>query len=794
MHTVLRTLRRVAANPVHSAAVIITLAVGIGANTAVFSVVKTVILDPLPYPDAHELLTVTPWPWLPAELIVQITEAGDGFADVAAYYPRPIPAVLGDTPHELRVAEVTPNLLPLLGARPVTGRSFSSDDAASGAAPTALISSGLWHRHFAARADIVGETIHLEGQAHTIVGVLAPNFSQVSPEAENPEVWVPLNLHAARRDGSMGWGIPLFKMAPGSDVDLAQAQLDAAVSRYLDAQIDELRFRERRLEDLKSAMTGDVKAPLLMLQLAVGAVLLIAGVNVANLLLVRVTGMHRELATRRAIGASRGRLVGEALSDALALSVFGAVAGALFAAVFVAVILSIAPPSLPRLDEVGLDLPILALAFVGTVFVGLSAAAIPAFAASKVEPAVVLLAAGRSCGRSRQRHRTAYALISAQIALTLVLLVATSLLARSFLTLADQAPGFEPRDVLAVSIRLAEDRYESALSIEQFASAVITRIRSIPGVRHVAVSNRPPLARGRTTREYTPEGEHEPRIAEHGVVSAGYFDTLQIPVLSGRDFDARDRRDNELVVIIDAAMQARDWPETNPVGSRILYQEQWRTIIGVAGSIRGRGLARPPAPGFYIPYQQRASIRTEVAVGRDLTFLMKVQPGLDTIPALRAAIAEADPYQPIAAVMKLEDLLAADLQPHGFRTYLLASFAAIALMLAASGLYGLVSFLVTERRHEFGVRMAVGATGAAVQRMVVGWGFRLCSLGVVLGLFGSLALNRLLGAFLFEISAYDAGALIISSLVLFVVALVACAVPAWQAARFDLSRILQGDH
>jgi len=791
-----QTFRTIRNAPVFFAVVVLTLAIGIGANTALFSIVKAVLLEPLPYPESDRLVTTSPDRWNPAEIYIRLKESGKSFEGVGAIYPRQFAVTGGEQPYELEGAEVTPNLLRLYGASMALGRGFVDSDARPDAPRTAVLSHEFWQARFGGSPDVVDRVIQINGEPHQVVGVTARGFRMIAPESENLQIWVPFEPEALNAEGTReNWAIPMARLGKGVSLERGQAELDVVTKRYSAANPAE-GGPERwnlRLATLKSELIQNISTALLVLQLAVGVVLLIACINVANLLLARSSSRQGEMAIRSALGASKGRLLRQVLTESVVLSLLGGLASLLLLLFALKLILRMAPQNTPRIDEVSIDLSVLLFTLGVSVATGLLFGAVPAISTARKPIHDFLKEGGRAPSGSRRRHRTSQALVVAEVTLTLVLLVGAGLLVRSFVTLTSQEPGFRTEGVLTVAIRVPPNRYENVRELEAFYARVQDRVRQIPGVQAVGVANNLPISRGNSWREYLAEGEAEVpeniKAAEYGVVSPGYFEALDIPLLGGRYFDDSDRRGHVRVAVIDRAMAERTWPKQDPIGQRFRFEDgedALLTVVGVVDGIRGNGLANKPRAGFFISYQQRPETSVELAVGRRSVLVVQSRLEPEQLAgSLRQAVWEIDPQQPVPEISTMKSVIAEGVGPERFRAVLLGTLAALALILVVAGIYGVIEYLVVERTHEFGIRMAMGATGNDIVTRVLKWGLSLTAVGIAVGLVGVFALNRYLADFLFGVTPTDALTVLGSISAVVLVTLAACWIPARRATRVD---------
>ncbi len=789
-----QALRQIGRAPGFYAVIVLTLALGIGADTALFSIIETVLLDPLPYPDSDRLVTLAEHPWSPSEITLDLQRSATAFEGVAAYSPQPFAVTGGETPYEVEGAQVTPGFFHLLRARLAMGRGFTAEDGRPGAPRTAILSYGLWQRRYGGSPDVLGRTLRVRGEPHQVIGVLERGFRQLVPRSDDPGLWVPFEIRPTLPDGSPSYTIPLARLRSGAPMARAQAELDAAVRRFEARHPEEDRSRwAPRWAHVKAELVHGVRGALLVLQLAVALVLLIACANVANMLLARYGSRRRELAIRTALGASKARLVRELLTESLVLALLGGLGGGALAFGGLHLILALAPRGIPRLDAVSVDGPVLLFTLCSALATGLLFGMIPALATTRWTLGGVLKGAGGlRPGAARGRHRISQVLVVAEVTLTLVLVIGAGLLVRSFVSLTGRAPGFRTAGVLAVPLHVPADRYRTVPELEAFYARLVERLRRVPGLESIAVTNNLPIRRGHATRDYyvagEPETEENARNAQYGVVSPDYFRVLEIPLVRGRAFTEADRRESLPVAIIDQALWNRVFPGRDPIGRRIRFVDEssWMTVVGVAGDIRGGGLAREPGPGVYIPYQQRPATPTELAVGRNVD-LLAVARGDDSKlgAALRAAIWEVDPLQPVPEMESLAGAVAEGASPERFRAVLLGAFAGLALLLVVAGIYGLLERLVVERTRELGIRRALGATEADVVRSVLAWGLRLASVGIVLGTALGLLAGRSLSSFLFGVAPADPWTFAASVAVVLLVTLAACLVPVRRAIRVD---------
>lgn len=791
-------VRALRTSPAFTGAAVVSLALALGANTALFSIVKTVLLAPLPFSDPERVVTIAEHPWTPAEIVLELQRTSRSLERVAAYAPERYAITGGGEPRELEGARATTDFFRLLGARIAIGRDFVASDAEPGAARTVIISHDLWLQQFSGDSGAVGRTIRVDDVPYDIIGVTAPEFRLLAPRSDGPSIWLPFAVASDPSRSEANWVIPVGRLAPGAALRDAQAELDVVTRRYEieQASADGPREWRLRLATVKSELVGGSRPALLVLQLAVGVLLLLACVNVANLLLARSSARQKEVAVRSALGASHGRLLRHLLTESTLLALLGGIAGLAVLRIVLDVLLAMAPANTPRIGDVTIDWTVLLFALAVSVATGLFFGVLPAVLTTRHATFDLLKEGGRTPTRSTRHNRLSQLLVGAQVALTLVLLVGAGLLARTFVSLTSRAPGFRTSDITTVRLHVPQSRYTSVTALNGFYERVLERVRAIPGTASVALANNLPISRGNSTREYEIEGRDHAGtgVAQYGVVSEDYFRALGIPLIEGRAFQASDRRGAPGVAIIDESMRRAVWPNESALGKRFRFEGEWLTVVGVVADTRGSGLASDPLPGFYIPYRQRPATETELAVGHDAVLLVASSDGIATMSRpLRDAIWEVDRRQPVPEMAALDDVISDGVSPERFRAILLGAFAGIAIVLVVTGTYGVVSYLVAERTHEFAIRMVMGATARDIISSVVRWGVLLAACGVAVGLLVVALTSRYLAGFLFEITATDPLTLTGAVAIVTAVTLFACLVPALGVGRVDPSAALRSD-
>ncbi|PYR41963.1 MAG: hypothetical protein DMF93_07100 [Acidobacteria bacterium] len=790
----LRTLRRTTGFTI---VVLTTLALGIGANAAIFSVVNAVVLRPLPFPDADRLVIVRGNLHRPgveeipasAGEYVDYRDRSRAFDEIAAYDTLGFNLTGRGEPERVDGAIATASLFTALGVRAAIGRTFLAEEEQAGRNDVAILSHALWTRRFAGDPAIVAQTIALDGRPVDIVGVMPPGFA--FPD-ETTEIWKPVLVDAdalsADNRGSHGFTL-VGRMKRGVPPAQARADLDAVASTFGARFPNNYRYGfttvVRRLQD---EIVGGTSRALFVLLAAVGVVLLTACANVANLLLARGASRRKEIALRTALGASRGRLMRQLLTESVLLAAGGGAIGLVLAAWGVPLLVAAAPDSIPRLHEVTLDARAVAFTSVVSIATGLLFGLVPAAKMSRG----ALNDALKEGGRTASAHgRTGRVFVAAEVALSLVLLVAAALLVRSLARLQEVRPGFDPERLLTLRLSLPESRYTTFEQGDRFFADLTARLRAAPGVRGVAAVNAMPFSGVGGSRSFRIEGRTETRADQATeeqlrIVSDGYFGVMGIPIVRGREFTARDGLAAPRAAVVSEAFARKHFAGKNAVGKRVSFEKDspvWYEIVGVAGDIKHRGLDAPDRPELYVPYRQPLFANWTV---RPMYFVVRTDgEPLAAGGVVRREIARLDSQQPISDLRPMTDRIERSLAARRFSTALLALFAALAASLAAVGIYGIVGYAVTERTHEIGVRLALGATPRDVLAMVLREGLGMAAVGTVAGLAASLAAVRLIASQLYGVGAADPATFIAVPLLLFAVASVACFVPARRATRVD---------
>jgi len=795
-------LRSFLKTPGFVAVAVATLALGIGANTAIFSVVNAVLIRPLPYPSSERLITL--WNKYPKMGLSQAAISGPDFVDrsessrvfeqVGAVTDASLNLTGGGDPERIRGVRVTAGLFQVLGVQPALGRAFRPEEDRPGAEPVVVVSHGLFERRFGGDRAWVGRSILLNGKNHTLVGVMPAGFAYPSPKTE---MWVPLALSADQVNPSQRGNEYLTAVArlkPGVTVAAAQTEMDRITVKILQDSPPGMRDYLTNagwgcvLVPLKENVVGDSGKALLVLLGAVGFVLLVACANVSGLQLARAATRQREIAIRTALGAGRWRLIRQLLTESLMLGAVGGALGVLVASWGVDLLIRIRPANLPRLEEVRLDSRVLlfsaCLSILSAVISGLA----PALRLSRTSPNEALKEGGRSATGGLKHLRVQRLLVVSQVALALVLLIGAGLMLRSFESLMKVDAGFEPKNVLTAYVSLPASKYPNPAARQAFFDQLVGKLGALPGVQDVAIGSLVPLAEGNWTASFFPEGR-EPAHGEASpltsvrLVSPGYFRTLGVPLRRGRDFSDHDDAKSPGVVVVDDAAARRLWPGEDPIGKRITFSDSsadatWLSVVGVVGDIKDTALDREPMIHVYRPYAQRAVLGMFVA-------LRTASSPAAILPSVRRELRLLDPEQPLYAVQTMQGYVEDSLAQPRLRFILIGLFASVALLLSALGVYAVISYAVGQRIQEIGIRMALGARKSDVVRLVIGQGLPLVLLGAGIGLLAALGLTRVLGSLLYGVTAHDPGTFATVSALLVLVALAACYLPARRAAGVD---------
>jgi putative ABC transport system permease protein len=771
---------------------IVALALGIGANTAIFSVVNAVLLQPLPFAQSDRLVKV--WTQKPPTSVakielVELQENSRSFEDLAAYSGWSFTLTGRDEPVELQGARTTATFFSLLGVKAALGRTFLPDEDHPGHSNVALLSYGSWQKRFGSDQSIVGQAITIDGQKLTIVGVLPETFK--FPEkgsAKLPaELFVPAPIDRAdENDFTAGYLNMVGRLKAGVTTEQAQAEV-VAIARNARAKLsgtDDYGLAAT-VTPLQKALIGDTRLLLLILLGAVGFVLLIACANVANLQLARTSSRKREIATRVALGAGRGRVVRQLLTESLMLSLLGGSLSVVLAYEGIDLLTALLPAEMPRLTNIHIDLTVLAFTFGLSVLTGVFFGLAPALQSSKVDLQVTLKESGR--GTSGGGGRLRQLLVVAEVSLVLVLVISAGLLMKSFWRLQQVDPGFKAENVLSLRLVPPSGSYKEGQRKRDFYHQVIEKISSLPGVKSVGGIHLLPMGGNnwnpglRVEDHPLPAGAALPAV-DWRLITPGYFQAMGTPLIKGRWFTTADNDQAAPVAIINQTFARKYWPNEDPIGKRIrggFEGKQWVPIIGVVGDVKEQGMDLPTHLEMYRPYDQATYISSLVLMVRT-----DAEPGA-LAGAIRKEVWALDRDVPVADVQPLTKVIAESLAARRSTMLLLAAFAGLALLLGTVGIYGVVSYAVGQRTHEIGVRLALGASTRQILQLIVGQGMKLILIGVLIGLGGAYLATRLLQSLLFGVRATDPITFIVTALLLSGVALLACVIPARRAARVD---------
>jgi len=815
-------LRMLVKKPTFAIVAILTLALGVGANTAIFSIVNAVLLRSLPFPDPDCLVRIyfnNPGVGLRSVRFSvpefdDLRTQTDVFEDVSVIVLGPTNLTGAKQPEHLEMTEVSPNYFSMLGATPELGRLFGHQDFALGFAPVVVISDALWRRSYGADPGVLGRSLRLDNDLYTIVGVLSPGFRHPGPTIPAVEVWVTCGFSGdpfpAPARGLRILPGAIGRLKPGLTVAQAQARLDAMAANLRREFANDYPPQAKwtvEVVPLQQSLVGKVRPMLVVLMAAVVLIVLVVSLNIGSLLLARASGRQQEMAVRAAMGASGGRMIRQMLTESLLLAFIGGIAGLATAVITLKAVLRFVPANLPRLGEVNIDWRVLGFALLISLATGLLFGLAPAIHSSKAGLAGTMREGSRGSGYSAKAGRMRDALMVSQLALAVVLMVGAGLLLETLRDLLRQNPGFNPSQVVTANIYLPNpnnpelDPYHTFAQQIPFNRELLRRANAIPGVELAAITSNLPAADtinsdsaayGATNHnslaiEDRPTESSGDLSAEVIRISPDYFRVIQTPLVEGRFFTEDDENGKLPAVIIDEATARRYWwPDHDPVGRRLRIRlrfgqnptNPWSTVVGVVKNIKHDGLDVDGVPHIYVPLNQ--------FVGRSLSLALRTSLPASALEAqIRGAIQSVDPGLPVFSVTSMDEVLDASLASRRFSANLVALFAGVALLLASIGIYGLLAYMVGQRSREIGLRLALGAQRADVLRLVMGKGVALAGLGIVAGVIFSASTASMMASLLYGVRPHDPAVFLVAPLLLLIVALLASYIPAWRATKVD---------
>ena len=807
----LRMLRK---SPGFTVVAVLTLALGIGANTAIFSIVNAALLRPLPFKDPsrlvvlHEGIPKMGYPKMDFSVpdLAVFARAQESFTAIAAFQNKHVDISGQGEPERIIASRVSASLFSMLGAQPMMGRTFTQEEDAPGRA-LAVLNYSLWQRRFGGAANVIGQTITVDRQPYTVIGVMPRDFVFPLPgpgvNGQTADLWIPMGFTPTEFQdwgGSYFYGV-IARLKPGVTLPQARAEGSSLAQRIIDSYPAAIANFARKGElsvivaPLQQDMVGSVRPLLLVLMAAVGFVLLIACANIATLLLSRAASRHEEIAVRTALGATRLRLLRQFFTESLVLSLAGGALGLLLASWGRDLMLQLVPPSILLPHQVPLSRTVLAFAVGVSIFSALLFGLAPAFQISSFSVQSSLREGGGAAKTSRRRFRLQRLFVTAEFALAVVLLVASGLLIRSFAKLLEINPGFRPDHVLTVNVPLPSPVYSHAAQVENFYQQVLAKVSSLPGVQSAGMSNDLPL-RGYEMVSISPEAPANGRTSTPKAicqtwVMGNYFETMAIPLLQGRWFTPEDRFGSQQVAIVSLSAAQKFWPNQSAIGKRVRWgvNGPWENVVGVVGNVSPSGLDAPLVPHVYRPYLQLNGGFLEQDPFADMHAMnVAVRTANDPASLASAIVAQVhslDPQLAVGNIKTMTQVVASSVAGPQFNTVLLGIFASLALFLAAIGVYGVLAYSVAQQTHEIGIRMALGAQPRDLLRLILKQGARLTFLGIGIGLLAALGLTRLMASLLYGVSATDPVTFAAVAIVLATVALVACYLPARRAMRVD---------
>ncbi len=802
-------LRALAKSPAFASIAILTLALAIGATTAVFTIVNALLIRPLPFKNPQQLVLL--WEEFSQQGLDRIPVSAPEYLDyqketrsfdqIAAFDYTSFSLTVGDLPEEIPGSVVWPNLFRLLGVAPIRGRVFTPEEVGEGHDDVVVISQRLWQRRFNSDPAIIGNKLSMNGRTFTVVGVMPASFEfplpifglQGGQFAQRADIWKPIAFTKGELSsrGSRSYGV-IGRLRSGVSARQAQAEINTLTAnwtqRFQDNYTSGTGFGAK-VYPLHDQLVGPMRGGLLILLGAVGFVLLIACANLTTMLLARASWREREFAIRSALGAGPLRVLRQVLTESVLLAVIGGVAGVMLAIWGIDILRALGAQTVPRLREANLDTTVLFVTLAVSIGTGILFGIAPAIASAKPELTEALKEGGRGSTSGRRRNRLRNALVVAEIALALVLLVSAGLLMKSFSRLQNVNPGFDPHNVLTMEFSLPVTKYPRGKPVIDFYNETLRRVKNLPGVEAAALTTILPLSGTNSDSSFHIEGR-DSRVTkvfpdeEIRVITPDYFRVLKMPILQGRGFTEADSPDAPGVVIINRALAKKYWPNEEALGKRINFDDsdpakiKWITIVGIVGDIHHQGLDVEPKPEYYLPHAQLPYRQLVLAI-------RSKQDPRNLTSAIRNELHTLDPERPVANIRTLEQVASDSIAPRRLSVVLLGVFAGVALLLAAVGIYGVMSFLVVQRTHEIGVRMALGAQRADVLRLVIARAVKLIIAGTAIGLFLAIGSTRALATLLYRVSAFDAATFAFVTVILAMIALLASYIPALRATRAD---------
>lgn len=790
-------LRMFVKNPTFTLIAVVAIGLGIGANTAIFSVVDAILLRPLPYKNPHQLVVIwenaahlgfpkdTPSP----ANFLDWRQQSTVFEGIAAFAEQSFNLTGIGEPERLDGRRVSANTFDVLGAKPIIGRTFVAEEDKPGT-KVALLNESLWKRRFAGDPGVIGRAVNLNGEAYTVIGVLPSTVRLLSSGNWRDQLWVPLAFPAqeAANRGSHYLEV-IARMKPAVTLEKAQAEMNTIAARLAQQYPEHNTRRGAVVRPLQEEIVGNMKPALLILLGAVAFVLLIACANVANLLLARAAVRQKEIALRLALGADRARLTKQLLVESVILSLFGGVVGLVLAFGGLHVLTQFIPPDIAHPNTITIDGKVLIFTFVVAIVTGLLFGLAPASQASQFDLNETLKEGGRDSGAGARGKRLRSSLVVAEVAISFILLVGAGLLINSFVHLRNLDPGFRSDHVLALTVELSETKYPDTKRRSTFFNEVVRRIQTLPGVQSVAVAGNLPFTYNGDSTGIAVEGIPDPLPDQwpdviYRTVGPNYFDIMGIPIILGRDFNEHDTLDSTPAVVVSEKTAKHYWPNENPIGKRLKTgatssQSPWRTVIGVVKDVRQNDFIAEPKMQMYFSFRQTKDLMSNALVVRT-----SVEP-LSLATSVRNAIWAVDKDQPVSNINAMEHIVAGAVGRQRFTMLLLAIFAGLALFLAAVGIYGVMSYSVAQQTHDIGIRIALGAQRGDVLKMTLSQGLSLVGFGLACGLVVAFVLTRVMASMLFGISATDPITFLSISFVLLAVALLASYIPALRATHVD---------